>query len=896
MSNLKQNLCRWGLRNFAQPWRPLEISPALHTYAVALFIHSCINIDKDGIAGVLLAASVYIVWHLWIEDLAHILLKGPRRVMVRMSMRYLLSPQALEGVFKEASEREYGMTNLYHAAPRNVVIRGIPGAPTYPNIHQNRLGGHLATESIMCPLDCSAADGPYFEHEKNQDTKRLWLLLLCRSTSRTRLDCNLVYYEPDKLPAYQRVSHMCDNSPRSHLIWIYHKCLRVTKGIHDSLHRLRNTQSVQFVMINCSCVDDVYHGYNRLPWSINSEGWFDEASRSRLHVGSSKFEGVNFLEYEYQPLDKHQIRVLRVFRTAGPRFLRCEFTTETINSLRGGYVAISYVWGVDKTIRSKIICEDGRALGLGASAAAVLESVADMDTVPLIWIDTLCIDQSNNDEKASQIPMMTDVYRSASKVVAWLGHPTVDSHLVIPFLNMLSGAFESQILRKQQMTLDLLKSLPGCQVECSPEWTALRNFLQRPWFQRMWILQEAAAATTLILRFGNEELEWDLLANVLSIMGPWGFSRMLQVGEENVEDLGNLPHGYRNTLTVLHFKVDEYGSYRTLHSLLIYGWGLSAFDARDKIYAVLGLVCDPRDKEFKVNYGTDYTAETAYFDVATHILFTSNSLDILHTAGIGNRGSIDSSSPILPSWVTDWKHCSDMTTFGSYSPLTACAGGTLPIQYHIDTESKLCTIRGITTDEVRTMLTVLPRPPLFGDDVEIQNHARLRLGWLNAHSRLADSLSPYPTGELTREVLWRTLIANTGVSSSPAGEEYGHYFESFKIALKTYSGIATQREKKIVEANDSGVEKFVSALTGVSGGRTLFATKKGYLGLGSSTMEIGDVVAVFAGGMTPFVLRKNLELASGKECTYKLIADAYIHGLMGGEALAMGEMQDIVLT
>ncbi|KAG4436671.1 hypothetical protein IFR05_007850 [Cadophora sp. M221] len=892
MSNLKQQLRRWGFRNFAQPLRPLETSPALLTYAVGLFIHSCINIDGDGVFELLLAASVYIVWHLWIEDLAHV----PRRMLARMSMRYLLSPRGLEGFFKEALEREYGTTNSYHPAPHNFVIRGVPGVPTYPNVHQSRLGDHLTITSTICPVDCSAANGPYFEHEENRDTKRVWLLLLCHSTPRTRLDCNLVYYEPEKLPAYQRASHICDNAPRSHSIWIYHKCLRVTKGLHDSLHGLRSSKVVRFVMIDCSCVDNVYHGYTRLPQSTSSKGWIDKASRSRQHVGGNKFEEGSFLKYKYQPLEENQIRVLHIFRPAGSKFLHCEFTTKTINSLKGGYVAISYVWGVDKTIRSKVICEDGRALDLGASAAAILEAVADMDTMPLIWIDTLCIDQSNTGEKESQIPMMTEVYRSASKVVAWLGHPTVDSHLVVPFLNMLSGAFESQISRKQQMTMDSLQYLPGCQVECSPEWTALRNFLRRPWFRRMWILQEAASATTLILRFGNETLEWDTLANVLSNMRFWCFLRMLEIREENVEDLGILPHGYRNTLTVLYFKVGEDDSSRTLHNLLISGWGLSAFDARDKIYAVLGLVSDDREKEFKANYGTDYTAEKAYFDVATHILSTSKSLDVLHTAGIGNRGSIDSSSLILPSWVTDWNHSSGVTTFGSYSGLIACAGGTLPIQFHTETESKLCTIRGITIDEVCTVRTGLPRPPLFEDDVAMKNHARVRLRWLNAHSELADSLSPYPTGELTQDVLWRTLIANTGVSNLPAGEEYAHYFLCYKTALKYLSGIATQWEKEIVEANDPAVDMFASALTGVSSGRTLFATKKGYLGLGSSAMELGDVVAVFAGGRTPFVLRKNPLMASGKKCTYKLVVDAYIHGLMSGEALAMSEMQDIVLS
>jgi len=81
-------------------------------------------------------------------------------------------------------------------------------------------------------------------------------------------------------------------------------------------------------------------------------------------------------------------------------------------------------------------------------------------------------------------------------------------------------------------------------------------------------------------------------------------------------------------------------------------------------------------------------------------------------------------------------------------------------------------------------------------------------------------------------------------------------------------------------------------------GRVFFITEQGYMGLGPAHVEIGDDVAVLAGGHTPFILRptqeKEIDRDYGVQQCYKLIGDCYVHGLMDGEAVeGIDDVEDL---
>jgi hypothetical protein len=81
----------------------------------------------------------------------------------------------------------------------------------------------------------------------------------------------------------------------------------------------------------------------------------------------------------------------------------------------------------------------------------------------------------------------------------------------------------------------------------------------------------------------------------------------------------------------------------------------------------------------------------------------------------------------------------------------------------------------------------------------------------------------------------------------------------------------------------SDADCFLLAAHSACGGSRLFHTSKGYLGLGPALLQAGDLVCVLAGGAIPFVLRQDSRSSSSKR-RFRLIREAYVHGIMHGEA------------
>ena len=60
------------------------------------------------------------------------------------------------------------------------------------------------------------------------------------------------------------------------------------------------------------------------------------------------------------------------------------------------------------------------------------------------WIDSICIDQSNLQERAHQVQLMQLIYRQAEQVIVWLGKPSNDSDLAIDFIKILDKTTRSK--------------------------------------------------------------------------------------------------------------------------------------------------------------------------------------------------------------------------------------------------------------------------------------------------------------------------------------------------------------------------------------------------------------------------------------------------------------------
>ncbi|AEO71255.1 uncharacterized protein THITE_49961, partial [Thermothielavioides terrestris NRRL 8126] len=94
------------------------------------------------------------------------------------------------------------------------------------------------------------------------------------------------------------------------------------------------------------------------------------------------------------------------------------------------YEALSYVWGTTdhpETAYATSLTSSGRwpppsgTLSITRNLAVALRHLRRTDAPRVVWIDALCIDQANDAEKGPQVALMGEIYRRATRVVAWLG-------------------------------------------------------------------------------------------------------------------------------------------------------------------------------------------------------------------------------------------------------------------------------------------------------------------------------------------------------------------------------------------------------------------------------------------------------------------------------------------
>ncbi|OAL53533.1 heterokaryon incompatibility, partial [Pyrenochaeta sp. DS3sAY3a] len=82
--------------------------------------------------------------------------------------------------------------------------------------------------------------------------------------------------------------------------------------------------------------------------------------------------------------------------------------------------ALSYVWENDSSALNTGI-PSSKQLEISKSCYIALQNLRDHHRVRTIWVDAICIDQTNNSEKNMQIPLMKEIYGKARKVYIWLG-------------------------------------------------------------------------------------------------------------------------------------------------------------------------------------------------------------------------------------------------------------------------------------------------------------------------------------------------------------------------------------------------------------------------------------------------------------------------------------------
>ncbi|KAK4172319.1 heterokaryon incompatibility protein-domain-containing protein [Triangularia setosa] len=169
----------------------------------------------------------------------------------------------------------------------------------------------------------------------------------------------------------------------------------------------------------------------------------------------------------------------------------------TISSpTRFAYEALSWCWGIESKEYGIRVKKDGHTFRLQVSRelALALKYLRRTNEDRILWIDAICIDQENHEERNHQVQMMSLIYNSAKQVCVWLGEDNDDSATAISFIReiMQLENFDAIAANKDNAT----------------KWQSLLLLMQRPWFSRRWVVQEIALAREATIYCGKDEILW----------------------------------------------------------------------------------------------------------------------------------------------------------------------------------------------------------------------------------------------------------------------------------------------------------------------------------------------------------------------------------------------------
>ncbi|KAF2473615.1 HET-domain-containing protein, partial [Lindgomyces ingoldianus] len=201
------------------------------------------------------------------------------------------------------------------------------------------------------------------------------------------------------------------------------------------------------------------------------------------------------IPYDYSSLEsEYHIRIIRLEPSLDRHApLRFSFEHGRLADLQHNYEAISYTWGDPSFLHRLYSAVDNTFLGITKNLDAALRRFRDAVHVRLLWADAVCINQSDDEEKAFQIPLMKEIYQGARQVLVWLGGG-FQEEAAVRFLYAASRKPRDPLPTSEESRTIVLRQLFA--------------FFNLPYFGRRWIIQEIVLNPDCSLYCGRAEISW----------------------------------------------------------------------------------------------------------------------------------------------------------------------------------------------------------------------------------------------------------------------------------------------------------------------------------------------------------------------------------------------------
>lgn len=328
--------------------------------------------------------------------------------------------------------------------------------------------------------------------------------------------------------------------------------------------------------------------------------------------------------YQYKPLDQSldEIRIVTLSEaTEESDPVTCTLTHVSLDHAPH-YQALSYHWG-DASVTRDIDVNDCTFSVTGNLEAALRELRAQRGR--RLWIDAICIDQADLEERNRQVLRMGEIYSKAEKVIVWLGIGSDDSDLAVDLFEALAlgerNADASDDDLNWETAIDWMYE-PSIYHRYVNHWAAFDSLLERRYWKRVWIIQEIAFGTRVLCQCGSRSFWWSTLASAIKKI------RDLDLGKVVIQDQPSKI--YMNAETING--IERMRSYRRhadcylLKILRSVGDAVST-DPKDRIYGFLALANDGKQLLPHPDYGL--SIEDVYIETMRRIISDNRDLDVM---------------------------------------------------------------------------------------------------------------------------------------------------------------------------------------------------------------------------------------------------------------------------
>lgn len=606
--------------------------------------------------------------------------------------------------------------------------------------------------------------------------------------------------------------------------------------------------------------------------------------------------------FQYPPLDKarREIRLITICPSSqqgDSNIVECSIKISSLKT-KVKYLAVSYVWGAPSPTHKLLINGEGpeypQALCIGPNINEALRSFRNQKAIREnnLWIDAICINQTDNDEKSWQVACMKSIYEQAVQVLAWLGPSNIAGKSAFDMLNALEQRLEEsgpdlEVERFEEFAEVLAKDLGSGGNE-------IQKIIDRPWFQRIWVQQEFLVAREVEFVCGEYSFRWEALfiaSTTIKNLRRVTFEKTLgqNLPWDNVDGelLGLNPNGPETDMFRMRCDFQGNEDVYTLWDLLISakGDGIRSTDPRDSIFALFGLASDSPGLGIVANY--DLTHQDC-FTQASKAMLRQGHLRLLWFSS--HRKVVKD----LPSWVPDWSSEWDLSYYvASYCKRDLSrdlptikdgnftAGNSCEVNLSFKTvDSKdLLVIRGLLYDRILTA------SPILGNSEEY-NPFNYLLEAIKLIQDIANGCMPRASIEIQDIV--RTLLYDTELRYD--GHGLFDALDDINVSIRLTPGLLARITDYVINdrgepnADLNGLESFLRIRMANLKNHRIFITSSGSIGIGWAWIKPGDIVAIFHGAEMPFVLQEDCVACE----IYNLMGEAYVHGIMYGE-FARGE-------